>query len=126
MKKYNANAATDVTGFGLLGHAENLAKFQKDCLQFTVEKLPVFKNVLSFGKMLNQDVKLRAGKSVETSGGLLISIPSDYSYQFCEEFKSMSNNKQLAWVVGYVKKSDKREAILSNDAYVFEVDLPYN
>jgi selenophosphate synthase len=30
MHKYNAHAATDVTGFGILGHAQNLARNQKN------------------------------------------------------------------------------------------------
>ena len=29
MKKYNCFGATDITGFGLLGHAKNLASVQK-------------------------------------------------------------------------------------------------
>ena len=29
MHKYNAHAATDITGFGLLGHAQALARNQK-------------------------------------------------------------------------------------------------
>ncbi|KAI8114829.1 water dikinase 2, Selenide [Lucilia cuprina] len=123
MHKYKANAATDVTGFGLLGHAQNLAEFQKGCLKFVINKIPVFKNILSFGKILNQDVKLRAGKSVETSGGLLISIPSEYSNQFCQEFNNITNGEQLAWIVGYVKKSDKREAILCEETDIFEIDF---
>ncbi|XP_046812235.1 selenide, water dikinase 2 isoform X3 [Lucilia cuprina] len=123
MHKYKANAATDVTGFGLLGHAQNLAEFQKGCLKFIINKIPVFKNILSFGKILNQDVKLRAGKSVETSGGLLISIPSEYSNQFCQEFNNITNGEQLAWIVGYVKKSDKREAILCEETDIFEIDF---
>ncbi|CAG2105799.1 unnamed protein product, partial [Medioppia subpectinata] len=34
MHKYNAHGATDVTGFGLLGHAQNLAKVQKNEVSF--------------------------------------------------------------------------------------------
>ncbi|CAG2121253.1 unnamed protein product, partial [Medioppia subpectinata] len=34
MHKYNAHGATDVTGFGLLGHAQNLARVQKNEVSF--------------------------------------------------------------------------------------------
>lgn len=124
MHKYKANAATDVTGFGLMGHAQNLAEYQKECLQFVINRLPIIKNVLSFGKLLEQDSKLRTGRAVETSGGLLISIPSIYSEQFCDDFCAITNGKQLAWVVGFVKKSNEREAILDNDVEFVEVELP--
>lgn len=124
MHKHNAHAATDVTGFGLLGHAQNLAEFQQECLQFVINRLPVFKNVLSFGKILGQDSKLRAGKSVETSGGLLISLPSTNSKQFCLDFETVTNGEQLAWVVGYVKSSNKRESILCNEVEFIEVKNP--
>lgn len=121
MHKYKANAATDVTGFGLQGHANNLAEFQKNCLQFVINKIPVFKNILAFSSILNQESKLLAGKTVETSGGLLISLPAKYSEQFCKEFQSITNNEQQAWVVGFVKKSNMRDAVLCNNVKVFEV-----
>ena len=124
MHKYKANAATDVTGFGLLGHAQNLAEFQKDCLEFVINKMPVFKNILAFSSILNQDSKLLAGKSVETSGGLLISVPAMYSEQFCKEFQNMTNNEQQAWIVGFVQKSNTRSSILCSNVEIFEVEIP--
>lgn len=36
MRKYNAHAATDVTGFGILGHARNLAEHQKNYVELQV------------------------------------------------------------------------------------------
>lgn len=125
MHKYKANAATDVTGFGLLGHAQNLAEYQKECLQFVINRIPVFKNILSFGKILEQDTKLRAGKSVETSGGLLISLPSMYSEQFCKDFETITNGEQSAWVVGHVRSSNQREAILCNDVQLIEAEFSH-
>ncbi|CAF4416436.1 unnamed protein product, partial [Adineta steineri] len=41
MHKYNAHACTDVTGFGLLGHAQNLAKHQKHDVSFVIHNLPI-------------------------------------------------------------------------------------
>lgn len=35
-----AHAATDVTGFGLLGHAQNLASAQKSSVSFKIHTLP--------------------------------------------------------------------------------------
>ena len=44
MHKYNARAATDVTGFGILGHAKNLAENQIKPVSFTLHTLPILKN----------------------------------------------------------------------------------
>lgn len=46
MHKYNAHGATDVTGFGLLGHAQTLASHQKnEVCCFIVIKLSNVVNV---------------------------------------------------------------------------------
>uniref|UniRef100_A0A1A9ZM15 Uncharacterized protein n=1 Tax=Glossina pallidipes TaxID=7398 RepID=A0A1A9ZM15_GLOPL len=123
MHKYEAHAATDVTGFGLMGHARNLAEFQKERLQFVVTKLPILKNVLEFGKILSLDAKLRNGTSVETSGGLLIALPAKHSEAFCKEFYTLTKGEQYAWTIGYVKQADTREVILAEQPEYIEVEL---
>jgi selenide,water dikinase len=50
MIKHNANAATDVTGFGILGHAQNLARNQRAQVDFEITHLPIFRNALRVDK----------------------------------------------------------------------------
>jgi len=42
-----AHAATDVTGFGILGHAQNLVECQEDELDFVIDKLPILEKIAS-------------------------------------------------------------------------------
>lgn len=46
MHKHNSKACTDVTGFGLLGHANYLAQAQKQEVSFVIDKLPIHKNAI--------------------------------------------------------------------------------
>uniref|UniRef100_A0A1I8NWD1 Selenide, water dikinase n=1 Tax=Stomoxys calcitrans TaxID=35570 RepID=A0A1I8NWD1_STOCA len=125
MHKYQAHAATDVTGFGLLGHAQNLAEFQRDNLRFVIEKLPIITNILGFAEKLNYtNAKLRSGKSVETSGGLLIAMPPQASAEYCKEFNAMTNGEQNAWIVGHVAECAVKEAVLGDNVELLEVILP--
>lgn len=123
MHKYSAHAATDVTGFGLLGHALNLAEFQTECVEFVIDTLPIIRNVLQIGELVGQDKKLKSGKAVETSGGLLICLPAENAQAFCEEYTAMHANKQKAWIVGHVKAADKRSASLADQVNFIEVEL---
>ncbi len=50
MKKYGAHAATDVTGFGILGHAKYLAKAQKEEVGFKITRVPVLKGMKRIDK----------------------------------------------------------------------------
>jgi len=45
MKKYNAHGATDITGYGLLGHAQNMAKDQPNKVDFVIDHLPLIKGM---------------------------------------------------------------------------------
>lgn len=44
--KYKAHACTDVTGFGILGHANYLAEAQKNDVEFVINILPVYKHLI--------------------------------------------------------------------------------
>lgn len=111
MHKYKAHCATDITGFGLIGHAENLLRFQEAELDFVITSIPVIKNVKKIAEILNRQQKLYSGKMVETSGGLLISLPTEYAQEFCNEFSSISGDD--CWIVGHVV-AGSRKAILEN------------
>ena len=54
MHKYNAHAATDVTGFGLLGHAQALARNQKAEVGFVIHNLPIIAKMAAVGKVMEQ------------------------------------------------------------------------
>lgn len=68
MHKHNAHGATDVTGFGLLGHAQNLAKSQKNEVSFTIHNLPVIAKINAIAKASGTMIRLQAGTLPETSG----------------------------------------------------------
>lgn len=123
MHKYKAHCATDITGFGLLGHSKNLVNFQKEKLLFKIHTLPFIKNVLQFSSLVGQSAKFRSGRSVETSGGLLICIPPDAADKFCLEFEEVTCGKQKAFVVGTVEKALESDATLSDNVNFIEVSL---
>ena len=96
MKRFKADAATDITGFGLLGHALNLAQASQIGLEIYTSEVPILpgafvlaqKNFFSAGSIANFEyVKpyVRFASTVnktwqmllcdaQTSGGLLIAI----------------------------------------------------
>lgn len=106
----DARCATDITGYGLLGHARNIARASKVTLRFESAKLPFFSASIELGKQgllsggaaknrksYGEDVliadsveKYRADLCFdsETSGGLLIAIPKANASKLEKEFKT--------------------------------------
>lgn len=70
MHKYKAHCATDVTGFGIFGHAENLVKFQTSKIKFVIHTLPFIKDTIQIGEVTGNKQKMLNGKTPETSGNL--------------------------------------------------------
>jgi selenide,water dikinase len=68
MHKYNAHGATDVTGFGILGHGKNLANNQKKEVDFIIHTLPIIDGMREADEKVNHMFKLIFGLSAETSG----------------------------------------------------------
>lgn len=117
MKKYNAHGATDITGFGFLGHARNLVQAQKSNMEFVIERLPLIRHAEKINKEV-YDFELTDGWSAETSGGLLIAIDPNYSKEFINE---MINSGEDAWIVGFVKESEEKKVTLLSNLEVISV-----
>ncbi|CAF4009755.1 unnamed protein product, partial [Rotaria sp. Silwood2] len=110
MHKYNAHACTDVTGFGLLGHAENLVKYQKNDVSFVIHNLPIIAKMATISKTLNNGFGLLLGKSAETSGGLLVILPYDQAAAYCKDIQEQEGYQ--AWIIGVVEKGDRTAKII--------------
>lgn len=79
MHKHRAHGATDVTGFGLYGHAKNLVEFQTNNVSFEIHTLPIIKNCRLIAEKLQQ-TKLLRGTAVETSGNNIYNNMSMYNF----------------------------------------------
>lgn len=106
MRKFNAHAATDITGFGLVGHAENLLQFQSGKIDFIINKFPIIQHVKLIAETLNRMSRLNAGTMVETSGGLFIVLSAEKAEKFCDEFAASTSGSQGCWIIGRVQEGD--------------------
>ncbi|KAG5465126.1 hypothetical protein LSCM4_00578 [Leishmania orientalis] len=108
MRKHGAHGATDVTGFGILGHANNFGAAQDvgdmpRSLCLVLERLPMFKTAVAASKRMNDKYRLLEGYSAETSGGLLVAFPSTTAAEaFCTELEEADGGCP-SWIVGFVE-----------------------
>jgi len=122
-----AHGATDVTGFGLLGHALNMAKSSKKNLVISYDEVPFMKRVLEFisagvipkgaKKTLeycSKSTKFPKGipyadrialSDPQTSGGMLISMPEKGLSKFK---RAMKRQKTPFKIIGKVVKGSGR------------------
>jgi selenide,water dikinase len=115
MKKFGAHCATDVTGFGILGHATNLVKEQKAKVDFVVHTLPIIRGMEKIdGKVHN--FGLLAGTSAETSGGLLIAMPEASAAGFLKEIEEADG--EPAWIVGNVVEGTNTARLVENPTII--------
>jgi len=123
MIKAGVNGCTDVTGFGFLGHAYEMAEASNVSLEIWSDYLPIIQESLGYAKMgiipegaYNNEGYLKGhisfSKSIrqeirsimydpQTSGGLLISVPEENSEKLMEELKI--RNKTDFNIIGKVK-----------------------
>jgi selenide,water dikinase len=120
LRPFAPNAVTDVTGFGLLGHAHEMADRSGVRLELAADALPLFpgvREVAAAGVRTGGDSRNRefAGPHVDaegvaddlvaaaydpqTAGGLLVSLPADKALTLRASFGS---RKLQAWPVGSV------------------------
>lgn len=122
MVRFNPSAATDITGYGLLGHSYELAVASGMTIRLFSSVVPLMPQALELaeakmipgGALANREFlegHLQIAESVnkhleavlydpQTSGGLLIAIPEDRAEQFARELKSSG---VFGWMIGQVE-----------------------
>ncbi len=109
MKVYEAHACTDITGFGLIGHALEMAKASQIQLVIQSQNVPIFPEALEYAKnglipggahsnrkyfSCHVEVNSRVPEILvdlfydpQTSGGLLISLPPEKAQRLVEALR---------------------------------------
>lgn len=97
MLEVKPNAATDVTGFGLVGHAENIAR--ESGVDIEIQAIPVMKNAVQVSELFSYG--LERGEAAETSGGILVALPRKRVDEFID---ALRRRGVAAYVVGEAKQ----------------------
>lgn len=121
MHKYGAHSGTDITGFGLMGDSNKLARECNDDVELVFHTLPIIKDMAKLDKPF-PFFKLLKGYAPETSGALLIMIPPENADAFCKELEEVDG--WPAWRVGDALKrttGDKNFARIVADPKIIEV-----
>jgi selenide,water dikinase len=112
MQAAGATACTDVTGFGLMGHASNIARESGVSLRFSARDLPLFPGALELARKGHFSGGMCRGRQTlatqvtespeveealrdlafdaESSGGLLIAVPAERAKDLESELRSRS------------------------------------
>ena len=124
MLEVGVSACTDITGFGLIGHAYELAEASKVTLSFVAERIPIFDGCERYVKMglipgvsklskkylkdaIRIDPEVREDLvdimfDAQTSGGLLISLPKGKVELLCTKLRE--KGVMTAEIIGEVHK----------------------
>jgi selenide,water dikinase len=117
MRNVGVNAATDVTGFGLLGHAGNVSSLSG--VDVVIDQVPVIRGTLQLAEFFGH--KLSTGFGAETAGGMLVFLNSDREEEFCG---FLAEKNLPCWPVGRVVKAEGPPcAKLVQDVNFFETEF---
>ncbi len=107
MQKVPVHAATDVTGFGLKGHAANMAVLGK--VDIVIDQLAVIRGTPVLADIFGYP--LLTGESKETAGGMLIAVAQDDADRLQDE---LDKRRVKHFEVGYVAKGSGNVDVLKN------------
>jgi selenide,water dikinase len=124
MQKFEIHAATDITGFGLSGHAFEMASGSGVRLEFTLDEIPVMQEALEmYAKGVSTGVNRHNRQLVEnhlkfekdvpewhreivydpqTSGGLMVAVPQDQGPELITALKAAGVEQSC--IIGSVQK----------------------
>jgi selenide,water dikinase len=107
MQQVPVHAATDVTGFGLKGHAANMAMLGK--VDIVIDQLAVIKGTPQLAEIFGYP--LLSGEAKETAGGMLIAVAQEDADQLQDE---LDKRRVRHFEVGYVAKGEGNVTVLKN------------
>jgi len=131
MLEFDSHACTDITGFGLSGHALGMAKASKVRMRFRFRDIPKYEESLDLigqgiatsvtgsNMQVAQDAMTFSGTfsddekwlivDPQTSGGLLITLPADQAPALVARLRERGN--AIAAVIGEVVPADGRPGL---------------
>ncbi len=107
MQQVPVHAATDVTGFGLKGHAANMAVLGK--VDIVIDQLAVIRGTPQLSEIFGYP--LLTGEAKETAGGMLIAVAKEDADKLQDE---LDKRKVRHFEVGYVTKGEGNVIVLKN------------
>ena len=135
MVNYPVSSCTDVTGFSLLGHSLEMAEGSQVTIHINSADIPYIHECREYAEMgmipagayRNRDFvegKIKLYKDIDralmdimfdpqTSGGLLISVPREYSDNLLTALNSDSHIKGAAAIIGYVDEMSAAPIIIN-------------
>ena len=134
IENYPISACTDITGFGLAGHAMEMAASSKVTFEIDVNKVPYIDGALEMAKMglvpagtynnkdyISGDVEsinieecyLDLMYDPQTSGGLLITLPESEVENIMKDFEQKNMDTKVA-VIGRVLEKQEKSIVLKS------------
>ena len=107
MQRVPVHAATDVTGFGLKGHAGNMAVLGK--VDIVINQLAVIRGTPVLAELFGYP--LLTGEAKETAGGMLIALAKEDVDDLLDE---LDKRKVRHFEVGYVTEGNGNVNVLKN------------
>ncbi len=128
VENHHVNACTDITGFGLLGHCVEMAVASDVTFEIYVKDIAYFEDAISYAKMglvpagayknrgySGEQVDLSQVEEhyvdllydPQTSGGLLISVPSEEVESIMKEFEEKKMDTKVSIIGKVVEKDEK-------------------
>jgi len=107
MQKIPVHAATDITGFGLKGHLENMALLSN--VNITINNLYVISGTPVLSEQLGYP--LLTGETKETAGGIVMAVSKENADDLQSEF---DKHKTRYCQIGYVTAGKGKVNILKN------------
>jgi selenide,water dikinase len=108
------HAMSDITGFGLAGHAKEM--LQNSNLSAIIDKIPYIKLARELSEELGYAYS--ECKCHETAGGMLISVNNDHAEEFSNTLKRYNVNN---WIVGSIKREKPGQVLISENVEHIEI-----